>query len=755
MKAALFLVSVFGFLVGSAIAQPSIVQSSWASSVGLVGSLTISFNPTAAGNTLLLLYSGAFDTTTPCIDNLGQEWPIIISNQFDSIADSGVYQPSGSLTGITSVTCNQFGFRDTLIFVEVAGIGRGAPIQLDRVGEWFVGGGATSPLQCGTRGGGAISTLPSGLTLFFFLSEEVTNEAFIAAPDNITSTSDVHGLLNLIFTATDPNTGSLFEANTEDLFFEVSNGTATAPFFAFQNPQIGLDEAGCAALNVNGISVVDPVPDLMNGPKTYSVSDLPPSGTGADQLAILGRPVRGIAADGVSQVVVKVPAVEAGDQYTFTILNDQGSPSALPDEDGAIGNPGDTSLQITQNKQTQIVVPAVATRSGPYAFAIYRAPLDFARDGVIADDGLASRSITIQVSVNGTDTDIPVTIVRPPLVLIHGLWSDWQTAWNAFAPLVSGPNVVDPRFSVLRANYNSLVGPQIQSSTPAYPAGDLQTARANSLGFEFNASAVLDQMAQWLQTFRSGTNPARIPVAAAQFDVVAHSMGGDIALTLPLLNRFQSTSNFLLGAIHKIVTIGTPHLGSPLPSHVLDPASGCIRNVLKSTGFVFDTVTLSNTVVSGAIGDLDTGSIALQAIHSGFPGLIPPNTAPIPTALIAGQYTSWTTLDCTVCIASLIRHWCSSDPTAQLLTGDGWQSIFAGQDPRNDSMVPVTSQLNGRADGDGFVFQGFLHSPGLEELDFAGPSETDPNTKISNEVIQLLNTPVTDPIFHLLGPSNL
>lgn len=299
---------------------------------GIVQPLTVSFHATGAGNTLLLLYSGAFDTTQPCVDNLGHEWPVVISHQFDSPFDSGVYQPSQNVPGITSVSCPQFGFLDTLMFVEIAGIDSGRAMQLDRVGDVYAGIDI-NPLQCGTRNSGTISTLPGGVTLFFFFSDEIDNltfpdlSLFTPAHDNITSASDVHAVLSLTISDLP------FEVTTEDLFSEVSDGTATAPFFTFQNPIKFQDpnedlpsvvgQIGCFAINVNGISAVDPVPDLMNGPKVIGVSDLPPQGIGADLLATLGRPVSGIAADGVSQIVVKIPTAAAGDQCTLTILNEQ------------------------------------------------------------------------------------------------------------------------------------------------------------------------------------------------------------------------------------------------------------------------------------------------------------------------------------------------------------------------------------------------------------------------------------------------
>src|SRR5260370_11687434 len=83
------------------------------------------------------------------------------------------------------------------------------------------------------------------------------------------------------------------------------------------------------------------------------------SQTGAQLLATKGTVVQGVAADGVAEVVVRIMARNVGDQFTLTLVNDQGS-QIIPNEDGALGNPGDTSFS-----QGQITVTAVALGNGP------------------------------------------------------------------------------------------------------------------------------------------------------------------------------------------------------------------------------------------------------------------------------------------------------------------------------------------------------------------------------------------------------
>jgi hypothetical protein len=85
-----------------------------------------------------------------------------------------------------------------------------------------------------------------------------------------------------------------------------------------------------------------------------------------------GRTVQGIAADGVAQVVVIIPANNVGDQFLLTVLNDSSqTQSTLPNEDGALGNPGDTSFSQTQLNITAVATSNDASNPNPMAFAVY------------------------------------------------------------------------------------------------------------------------------------------------------------------------------------------------------------------------------------------------------------------------------------------------------------------------------------------------------------------------------------------------
>lgn len=180
--------------------------------------------------------------------------------------------------------------------------------------------------------------------------------------------------------------------------------------------------------------LVDPVPSLLN----------PGVGSGitqdTDALASQGRIVSGVAADGVSRAVLRIPASIVGEQFDVSLLNDQGQPTSSPAEDGGLGQISDSSF----NQNGLTVPPAVNTPSGPMAFAVYEAPVDFVRPSnstnpnAQSDPNGQSRSVTIQALSELTSQTVSttVTILRPPVVLIHGLWGR-STDWDSFKPLIS------------------------------------------------------------------------------------------------------------------------------------------------------------------------------------------------------------------------------------------------------------------------------------------------------------------------------
>jgi pimeloyl-ACP methyl ester carboxylesterase len=474
--------------------------------------------------------------------------------------------------------------------------------------------------------------------------------------------------------------------------------------------------------------LLDPVPALLSG---ASVT------TNVNTLARKGRVIAGVGADGATEMVVRIPANSDGEEFTLTVINDQGQQSKSAAEDGGLGAIGSNTFTLSQ-----LTVTATKTDKGPMAFAIYGVPVDFPRpEG--QDGSSTERFITLHAEAldSGSTSDTPVTVLRPPLVLIHGLWAD-RHSWDNFTPLIT-----DPRFDVNRVDYAQVIGKQIKSYSPSYPSWAkkyIKDAQASSLGFSYNAPGVLKQIDSFVQHFKKGTNPEKIPVAGVQADIVAHSMGGDITRTLPVVSGFYADNTFTLGPIHKVITIGTPHWGSPLAIHLIDHNNECVRGLLATAGSPsFSSVTFKNgKKTTGGVYDLQgdgfDGSLspALKKLQRKIPH-------PLPTALIQGleSQSQLDGLDSST-TAAFIRNFCAGDYLADHLTSTGWPEIFS-QD--SDSIVPAMSAVAGLTD---FTqIDGVIHSASSEQLGFGPPAELDAAGGIPDVATGLLNTTVTNAIF--------
>lgn len=355
----------------------------------------------------------------------------------------------------------------------------------------------------------------------------------------------------------------------------------------------------------------------------------------------------------------------------------------------------------------------------------------------------SERFVNLQVQAldTGLSSESSVTLLRPPLVLIHGLWAN-ATSWNDFTPLIT-----DPRWFISRADYGAIIGTQIKSYSPSLPIWartSISSSPASAMGFAYNAPTVLKQIYTFISTFKSGSNPANAPVAGVQADIVAHSMGGDVTRTLPALSQFYHPTTFALGFVHKVITIGTPHWGSPLATMLLTSNNQCVRGVLALSGSPsFTSVTFKNgTKTTGGVNDLQGDGFG-GGLSPALLKLQNPIPHPLPTALIQGieSQSQLDGLD-TSPVAASIRALCGGNSLATDLTSKGWPTIF-GQD--SDSIVPALSAVAGLSTFT--VVDGVIHSQSSELLGFGPPAELDSAGGIPETVINLLNTPMDDPTY--------
>jgi pimeloyl-ACP methyl ester carboxylesterase len=456
-------------------------------------------------------------------------------------------------------------------------------------------------------------------------------------------------------------------------------------------------------------SLLDPVPlfgntSLLNGPRISTDPNLLAAGT---------QIVNGVAADGATQVVVRfvVRGGSMGQPVQFTLFNDQSvpAPSNSRTEDGSLSS----LVDETQTGNTISVPTAPLLNSADeVAFAIYHAPIDFVRPNNQNDPAAQNRAVTIQVQIQGQDAVAGnVQIVRPPVALIHGIWSDRST-WDFFNPLTFSNGQSDSRFQIYRVDYKQHNGDHVDTILSSH-------------------GGPIDQLLSDLADFK-----VRLNEAAIQFDVVAHSMGGLVTRDMTLDQRFLADSNFNEGLVHKLITIGTPHNGSPLV------------NELNSSGFVCKTLFgLAGQTVAGAVQDLSVGSSFLAKV----------NNSPLPSLLKAHAIVG--IADLTQQTASQLGLGLITKFVCTNVLPLGYFVLYLGDG--SDLLVPESSQHFNFSPASTFeTVSDTIHSVaplvfpiGPDELNrvimfpatnIINPQPTTDPGIIPNRVINGLNTPITD-----------
>jgi len=275
-------------------------------------------------------------------------------------------------------------------------------------------------------------------------------------------------------------------------------------------------------------------------------------------------------------------------------------PAMQVPEDGGLGQFG------SFDRLPSVTVPVV--QLGPRdwaASAQYFVPEKYWHPGLTEAEFGQSRPLIAQACFRNTTTGqercfnnvgFPFAIVRPEAVLMHGLWSDpdiWRQ--NAFAgtlPLINEQNLAT-RVGNYSANHNNARSFEENRRRPQQP---LRSACLSLL----NQSSVF----------------------GAGHDYIGHSMGG-------LLGRLY-LEDAPFRTINRLVTMNTPHLGSPLANLLIQMRDD--TNFLIGQLVTWGMEKLDRPIDLGAIDDLAVGSDAILAMQA----------TPVPAhALIGVGGTQW------------------------------------------------------------------------------------------------------------------
>ncbi len=273
----------------------------------------------------------------------------------------------------------------------------------------------------------------------------------------------------------------------------------------------------------------------------------------------IGGPVNGICADGTARIYLDLSKINGSLGVAINSvsvnLNDGGVNTGYA-KLGKVKVATNTSSYSSEANGTTTItaINNIAGLSDYYFW--YIAPDDFAGNDV-ADESGSERFVNAIFTVTFADASIEVIskkikIVRPPLMLVHGLGGDPST-WDYFRENLFG--------TTLNFTNNNKFKTVVPVSID--PASNF----ANN-AFNITGDGTINSMPGIVRKMRLNG------YASVKVDYIGHSMGGSV-LRYALdhfYNRYTRTGssshlqykNYEAGYVNKIITLGTPHNGSPI-----------------------------------------------------------------------------------------------------------------------------------------------------------------------------------------------
>ncbi|HLF63677.1 MAG TPA: anthrax toxin-like adenylyl cyclase domain-containing protein [Saprospiraceae bacterium] len=240
-------------------------------------------------------------------------------------------------------------------------------------------------------------------------------------------------------------------------------------------------------------------------------------------------PRTGIVSDGVSEIVLIAEFSQTG-IVDFTYL--------------------DTPLEKPWGPNT------IEISGKHYGFAVFNAPEDFPGNEESDKDaaGIHISDVFVNVAHSGdqvTEIDWPITIVRPPVILVHGTFDTPDNAWKT---AVAGGMSMYTKLSLSGYKVFTLDYAATNGSTEGSSFID------NSHVLWENDGGIQEA----LQFYRDS-----LQYACTQVDIVGHSLGGIIPRIY--VSEFYNTApgyrrleNLMQGDINRLITIASTHFGSDL-----------------------------------------------------------------------------------------------------------------------------------------------------------------------------------------------
>ncbi|HVT57848.1 MAG TPA: carboxypeptidase regulatory-like domain-containing protein [Thermoanaerobaculia bacterium] len=419
--------------------------------------------------------------------------------------------------------------------------------------------------------------------------------------------------------------------------------------------------------------------------------------TDLEVLATTSPPaVTGLVTDGVTRVLLRATVSGPGD-VVFSVTG--GPPTSSDGGLQTIGSQSGTASSLT--------VPTSRTHDGQYhAFAIFLSPADFNSNGAHGEE--RSRTIELKAAFRSNalqeaNQTILLRLERPPVLLVHGIWSSAGQAWGK-SPLLS-----DSRFLWHTFSYT------------------------NDVHFSQNASVVSSAINSLIMNARArlSYSHGQATTAVSQVDIGAHSMGGLLTRIWAGDRNYHSKASYGSGTIHKVITLDTPHSGSTLAQYL-----AFLRNSHDQEAYQCFRETLARherAIDHGAVDDLAPDSSALKGIGASKLGAH--------VMIGNGRNSPCNDQDHTADDLDLLVAWCSEVDTGGFFIY--LNDLFAAYGVSDhDGIVSVESQRGGMPDA---LTSGSYGAPDGVHV-CCTSSEV-----YATEIVRLLNTSVLSSKFGSFG----
>ena len=244
---------------------------------------------------------------------------------------------------------------------------------------------------------------------------------------------------------------------------------------------------------------------------------------------------KAVSADGTSAAILLFESDSNG-AVTFTTNN---AASLIPYADDFLTTApatGKSSLKVTNLIQVGSVWFAPVLVQGPLG-------------------GYSSNNVIDLGATQGSNNaKLSVSLVIPPVVLVHGLWgnkkslAEAENYLQATAPWSSAPDFVQPICYSKYLRFDAKKDPLSKKGDPC------EVTSKSALQTEIDSLfAVLDTD----------------QIVGGRVDLLVHSMGGLVARNYASQTGYASLRNRMQGRFHAIVTLNTPEIGSQLANFLI------------------------------------------------------------------------------------------------------------------------------------------------------------------------------------------